>query len=153
MISADLTAVAGLHRTTVLAAYAEIFPAEAPKPTLEDLLGRWQRILERGSAWVAADPEPVGVVGLTRSEDGGRMESLYVLPSRWGGGIGTRLADLAENEAVRRGWLPLRLWVLESNTRARAWYEARGWEPEPAWRRTVWGRVDEIGYRFRGAGK
>lgn len=148
MTSADVAAVAELHRVTVLDAYASIFSAEAPKPTLEDLTGRWLRILGRGSAWVAAAPEPVGVVGLTPEEEGGRMESLYVLPSRWSAGVGTRLADTAESEAFRRGWLPLRLWVLEANERARAWYESRGWVSEPGERRTVWGDVDEVGYRL-----
>lgn len=146
MTSADIAAVAELHRVTVLDAYAAIFPTEAPKPTRKDLAGRWRRILGRGSAWVAAGPEPVGVVGLTREEEGGRMESLYVLPSRWGAGVGTRLADTAENEAVRRGWLPLRLWVLEANARARTWYESRGWVPEPGERRPVWDDVEEVGY-------
>lgn len=150
MTSADVEAVARLHRATVLDAYAWIFPPEAPKPTLAGLADRWRRILEQGSAWVLADPEPIGVVGLTREEDGSRMESLYVLPSRWGEGVGRRLADTAEAEAIRRGWLPLRLWVLEANARARAWYESRGWEPEPGERRTVWGEVDEVSYRFRG---
>jgi GNAT superfamily N-acetyltransferase len=149
MTSADVAAVAEMHRVTVLDAYAAIFPPDAPKPTLEDLAERWRRILSRGSAWLAAEPEPFGVVGLTREEESGRMESLYVLPSRWGAGVGTRLADIAETEAVRRGWLPLRLWVLEANARARAWYEFRGWELEPGRRRTVWGEVDEVGYRFR----
>lgn len=149
MGSADVAAVAELHRVTVLDAYGAIFPHDAPKPTREDLADRWPRILSRGSAWLAADPEPFGVVGLTPAEEGGRMEALYVLPSRWGAGVGTRLADIAETEAVRRGWLPLRLWVLEANARARAWYESRGWELEPGRRRTVWGDVDDVGYRFR----
>jgi GNAT superfamily N-acetyltransferase len=150
MTSADVAAVAELHRATVLEAYAAIFPPEAPKPTPDDLADRWRRILTRGSAWVAADPGPVGVVGLIPEEEGGRLESLYVLPSRSGAGVGTRLADTAETEAARRGWLPLRLWVLEANEKARIWYESRGWEVEPGQGRTVWGEVDEVGYRFRG---
>lgn len=150
MTSADVVAVARLHRVTVLEAFGGIFPPEAPKPTLDALARRWRSILDDGMGWVVTEPDPIGVVGLTRQGDGSRMESLYVAPSRWGEGIGSRLADLVETEAGRRGWLPLRLWVLEENRRSRDWYESRGWEHEPEQRRTVWGPVDDVGYRFRG---
>lgn len=152
MTSADVAAVARLHRATVLEAFGGIFPPEAPKPTLDALAQRWQRILDEGFAWVVAEADLIGVVGLTCEDGGSRMESLYVTPSRWGEGIGSRLADVVESEASRRRWLPLRLWVLEENRRSRDWYEARGWEHEPEQRRTVWGPVDDVGYRFRGKG-
>src|SRR5436190_11941140 len=39
---ADAGALADLHRRTALHAYANIFPAEAPKPTVEMLMADWE---------------------------------------------------------------------------------------------------------------
>jgi GNAT superfamily N-acetyltransferase len=41
--------------------------------------------------------------------------------------VGSRLHDAALAEARSLGYHALTLWVLEGNTRARAFYEARGW--------------------------
>lgn len=139
--------VAGLHLATALAAYASIFPPEAPKPKLGDMEGRWRAILGEGIGWLAkVGTEPVGVAGLRPEGTGARLEALYVMPEFWGRGVGSLLADQAESEAVRRGWLPLRLWVLEQNTRSRDWYERRGWKRMQDARRTVWKSINDIGY-------
>ncbi len=49
------------------------------------------------------------------------IEQLYVLPGCQGRGLGSALVELAQ--ARRRS---LALWTFEANTRARAFYEARG---------------------------
>lgn len=139
--------MAELHLATALVAYAGIFPPHAPKPTLDEMAERWRRIVEEGVGWESeSDGGPVGVAGLLPEGSGSRLEAVYVAPDRWGGGLGNRLVDRAEGEAVRRGWLPLRLWVLEENERSRSWYERRGWLLEPERRRTVWGSIDDVGY-------
>lgn len=144
---ADVTMAARLHLATALAAYAEIFPPAAPKPTVEDMAQRWKVIVTEGIGWIAVmGDEPVGVAGLIPEPDGSRLSAVYVTPEHWGEGIGSALVDRAEATAAERGWTPLRLWVLEANTRARSWYETRGWNREGATRRTVWGDIDDVGY-------
>ncbi len=144
----DVPSLARLHLRTALTAYAGIFPTEAPKPVLADTEGRWARYLSEGIGWLASEGgEVVGMAALLPGEPhGGRLEAVYVDPLRWGRGIGDALADTAEAEAVVRGWLPLHLWVLEANHRARQWYERRGWGMDPSARRTVWGSVVDLGY-------
>jgi GNAT superfamily N-acetyltransferase len=148
MAESDAEAAAELQLATALVAYRDIFPPEAPKPTVPQMVAGWRRILRHGVGWVIEDEGVAGVVGLVPEPDGGRMESLYVAPNRWGTGLGSRLATTAEREAGRRGWVPLRLWVLEANRRTRAWYENRGWVLEEGRRRVVWGPVEDVGYRY-----
>lgn len=147
MTADDVAVAARLQLATALTAYAEIFPPEAPKPSVGDMEDRWRRMLSDGTGWIAEEGDvAVGVAGLVADGDGARMESVYVDASRWGQGVGSLLVDTVESSAVARGWLPLRLWVLEKNHRTRHWYEKRGWNREPQQRRTVWGQIDDIGY-------
>lgn len=148
MTESDAEAAAELQLVTALEAYRDIFPPEAPKPTVSQMVAGWRRILRHGAGWVIEDEGLAGVVGLVREPDGGRMESLYVAPTRWGSGLGSRLAATVEQEAVQRRWVPLRLWVLEANRRTRAWYEDRGWVLEEGRRRVVWGPIEDVGYRY-----
>jgi GNAT superfamily N-acetyltransferase len=55
------------------------------------------------------------------------LRRLYVIPERWGQGIGSRLLDAALNRAGRTGGTTAWLRVLEKNDRARAFHENRGW--------------------------
>jgi ribosomal protein S18 acetylase RimI-like enzyme len=130
------SALAAVHRAAAFAAYADIFPPDAPPPTWEEDLARWQHWLgpdwDRGRrAHVAvAGGRVVGVVlsGPDPEEPGvGHLARLYVDPSRWGRGVGTRLYAAAHDQLVGRGDLEATLWVLEANDRARRWYERLGW--------------------------
>lgn len=143
----EVEAAARLHLATALSAYAHIFPPEAPKPSAAEMEGRWSTIVTEGVGWMVDNEGlAVGVAGLRPEEGGGRLEAVYVDPASWGMGIGSRLVEAAEREAVARGWLPLRLWVLEKNDRTRSWYERRGWHRERGRRRTVWESIDDVGY-------
>ena len=71
----------------------------------------------------------VGFVDVGRAREAcfgceAELYALYVLPERWGTGLGHRL--LVEAGDVRS------LWVLEGNARARAFYEAHGFRPDGA---------------------
>jgi GNAT superfamily N-acetyltransferase len=68
-----------------------------------------------------ADPDPVAEIG-----------AIYLLPSAWGGGIGRRLMDAAFNRLAFAGFTEVTLWVLDSNVRARRFYEAGGWSADGA---------------------
>ncbi|MCY3845652.1 MAG: GNAT family N-acetyltransferase [Acidobacteria bacterium] len=62
----------------------------------------------------------------------GEIASFYVLPSEWRRGTGSRLGGRALAEARARGFAEVMLWVLETNARARRFYEALGFRPDGA---------------------
>lgn len=56
----------------------------------------------------------------------GEVYAIYVDPDSWGTGAGLALMDAAVAWLRQRGLRPIRLWVLEGNTRARTFYERYG---------------------------
>ena len=76
-------------------------------------------VLPRQEVWVAeANGRVVGVTSL----EGDMVQQLYILPGYQGIGIGSALLALAKSR--RPGGL--RLYAFQRNTRARAFYERRG---------------------------
>ena len=71
--------------------------------------------------YLLTDSEPVGVVAV----DGCMIEHLYVLPDQQGRGYGSRLLAFAVQQCHG---VPT-LWVLNTNERARRFYEQRGFHP------------------------
>jgi ribosomal protein S18 acetylase RimI-like enzyme len=131
--AAELTA---LHRAVAQVAYADIFPPEAPPPSYEEDLARWEHWL--GSDWeqgrrahvAATRGRVVGVILAGPDPDEsrvGHIARLYVDPPCWGRGIGTLLYDAALADLTGRDFREATLWVLEANRRARDWYERLGW--------------------------
>jgi GNAT superfamily N-acetyltransferase len=105
-----------IHRGSVLVAYAQIFPPDRyPFPETE-MRSHWiQRLGEADAATVIAELEtlPVGFVVVSP----GWLESMFVLPSEWGRGVGSALHDQAV-ELLRAKGAGGRLWVLERNEAA-----------------------------------
>ncbi|MBZ2407998.1 GNAT family N-acetyltransferase [Streptomyces sp. L06] len=60
----------------------------------------------------------------------GEVYALYVRPGLLGRGVGRALLDAVHEEAARRGWGALVLWVIEANARARRFYEAAGYRAD-----------------------
>lgn len=60
------------------------------------------------------------------------MPTLYVRPDSWRSGLGRLLCSAALTRVAQLGFEELTLWVLEMNTRARAFYEAVGFAPDGA---------------------
>ncbi len=60
----------------------------------------------------------------------GEIASFYVLPSEWRRGTGRRLGERAVAEARTRGFSEVLVWVLETNARARRFYETLGFRPD-----------------------
>ena len=60
----------------------------------------------------------------------GEIASFYVLPSEWRRGTGRRLGERAVAEARRREFSEVMVWVLETNARARSFYESLGFRPD-----------------------
>src|SRR5262249_33894255 len=70
-----------------------------------------------------ADADPIAV---------GEVTAIYLLPQCWGSGGGQMLMDAALRRLTDAGYLEATLWVLDSNARARRFYEAGGWQPDRA---------------------
>jgi GNAT superfamily N-acetyltransferase len=102
----------------------------------------WQSLLESDAdggapAWVAErDGRVIGFVasGPPRDEDvplpAAEVYAIYVMPEAWRGGAGTALLAGSVDHWAVHGATTLVLWVLEANSRGRAFYEARGWLPD-----------------------
>ena len=83
--------------------------------------------------WLAARDNVIAglvVVGRSRDHDqnaAGEVWSLYVAPSNWRSGIGSRLLATGEDLLAQRGYEDATLWVLEENSQARQFYEGARW--------------------------
>lgn len=67
------------------------------------------------------------------------MTSIYVRPDAWGSGAGRSLLVAACASLRSGGFGSATLWVLDSNERARRFYEAMGWRADGR------GKVDRRG--------
>jgi GNAT superfamily N-acetyltransferase len=78
----------------------------------------------------------VGFCALLPSRDAdatpdiGEIAAIYVEPGFWRSGCGTVLVEAAVDAAHQRDFTELTLWVLTSNSPARAFYEARGFKTD-----------------------
>jgi len=141
----DADAIAVVHVRTWQVAYRGLVP--------QDHLDRLDPA-ERSVAWAdrlrAAEPpaatfvlevdrDVVGFVHVSPSRDDdvdgsrvGEVNAIYLLPAHWGRG-GGRLLLAAGLRALREaGFADATLWALETNARARRFYEAAGWRPDGA---------------------
>jgi ribosomal protein S18 acetylase RimI-like enzyme len=109
-------------------------------PSLAAERGQWERRLVDPAGWtlIALDANAaLGTVHVTdaRAERGegsaiaGRahLSGLFVLPERWGEGIGNRLLDAALAEMQSRSYREAQLFTAAANQRSRIFYERRGW--------------------------
>lgn len=56
----------------------------------------------------------------------GELYALFVHPDWWGSGVGRALTNAALRDLRAAGCVRVQLWVLEANTRARAFYRSYG---------------------------
>jgi putative acetyltransferase len=116
----------GIARAAAVAGWHHIFPPDLYEFPDDAIRSDWLSALADpdGETYVAfEDAEAVGVV----SVGDGVLQTLYVLPERWGRGIGSTLHDLALERLREANVQEARLWTLTDNQRARAFYEKRGW--------------------------
>lgn len=91
------------------------------------------------TAWLLVGEEDDAMVAFACARDGafdgGRgaptpgtchIDMLFVLPDRWGTGVGGAILDATLHEAVRRGYVSAQLWVVQGNERATRLYARRG---------------------------
>ena len=90
----------------------------------------------------AAEPDPPGL---------GEVNAIYVHPDRVGAGIGQALMAEAETRLRGHGLVPIHLWVLVDNPRARRFYERYGFaaDGQTSWFTCDDGtKVQEMRYRL-----
>jgi GNAT superfamily N-acetyltransferase len=115
-----------IQRASAVAGFGHVFPPEKYPFPNEAVLDRWQKAVDDPTGVVVLAELDGAAVGLAamRAE---WLDALYVIPSCWGIGIGPRLHDHALTWIRDLGCRHCHLWVLEQNTRARRFYEKRGW--------------------------
>ena len=139
----DARSIAVVHVASIRESYHGIFPAEAlNRIDTDDRAGRWRQTLTdvNNTTLVAeSDAQILGFVnyGPCRDHDvaAERVEeimSIYVAPDSWGNGIGRRLLHAACERLAGAGFCEAKLWVLDRNGRAIAFYERAGFAHDGA---------------------
>jgi GNAT superfamily N-acetyltransferase len=146
----DVPAVADVQVSSWRGVYRGLIPQELiDRLTVERRIAQWNAFLARGSAdetlMVAEhDGDVVGMASLgpCRDDDAtdglGEVRAIYVTPDHWGHGHGRELMEDAVSWLATAGFTEATLWVLDTNARARRFYEAAGWATDTA------ERVEEI---------
>jgi ribosomal protein S18 acetylase RimI-like enzyme len=108
--------------------------------------------------WVAEDTESGAIVGFeysgaARDDDApanaGEVYLIYLIKECWSRGLGRQLMAHGERDLRQHGYATALLWVLESNDRARAFYERHGWESDGARKPHDFGGVELVEVRYR----
>ena len=139
---ADAEAIEGVHWSARAAVYDGRVADWPPSgPDRKGRIERWERWLASPDVTciLAEDAgRVVGFVTVRASKDAdatdavAEMPTLYVDPREWRRGLGGLLCRAAMERAARLGFRELSLWVVEINARARAFYDAFGFEPDGA---------------------
>lgn len=138
---ADAEGIARTHIACWQEAYAEQLPKEflgSLSDTFERRRTFWEGIARSPraqEALVVAEVanEIVGFVHVCPSRDPlaeertGEVTAIYLRKSYWGRGIGRELFGEGMNRLRACGFTDAALWILDTNTRTRRFYEAAGW--------------------------
>jgi GNAT superfamily N-acetyltransferase len=161
---ADVHAVADLH----VRAWQWAYRGQLPDSLLDGLASEprerwWGRVVSgdlRASGhrlWVAErGPRLIGFVALGPTMDPGapitvgEVYAMYVEPDVVGTGVGRELLAHAVGELRLVDFVGATLWVLETNARARRFYEMAGWVPDGATKeeRAQGALLREVRYRI-----
>jgi GNAT superfamily N-acetyltransferase len=144
--AADAAQIALVHVRSWQGAYHGLLP----QSYLDGLdpaqrASRWRlalatpRLIRAGVLVAEAGGKLLGFVDYSASRDGdadreqvGEVNALYLEPAAWGSGAGRLLMDAALARLTAAGFAQATLWVLDSNARARRFYDAGGWTADGA---------------------
>jgi GNAT superfamily N-acetyltransferase len=134
--AADVDAAVSVYERSNLARRQGVWPnraarVERVRAHLSDP-GSWFLLANEGPAFVGmASAEPLwGEDGAAAVTPGGCFLSyLFVIPERWGEGIGGNILDAVLAEAKRRHYSRIHLWTHEDNERSHRLYRSRGFSP------------------------
>jgi ribosomal protein S18 acetylase RimI-like enzyme len=161
----DAPAIARVHVRGWQQAYRGQLPdtfLEALDASLERRTANWAAQIDRASqsgrrVRVAEQAGSlVGFVGFGPADGEaedlklGEIYAIYLDAAHWGRGIGRSLFRSATEELRGAGFNAAVLWVLETNQRARRFYELAGWKLDGQTKREVREQVvlREVRYRF-----
>lgn len=142
---ADARVIAEVHVRSWQAAYVGQVPdGFLASLSADDREPVWREILSV-TAWPASGTlvltDSGSVVGFahfcpSRDPDAhsttGELTSIYLAPEAWGRGGGRLLLDQAVGSLREAAFTEATLWVLDTNHRARLFYEAAGWSTDGA---------------------
>lgn len=131
----DARAIAEVHVAGWRWAYRDLIPESFIEGlTVEARERHWRETLSTSAGRVIVAEvagEIVGFVGFGAAEDAdgetGEVHAIYLLDRAAGTGVGRELFSRANEELRRSGFRRAVLWVLETNERARRFYERAGW--------------------------
>jgi len=142
----DAPELAAIHARSWQAAYLDLLPQDVfAQLDLSNTPERWERAL-RAAEWPKAGvmvavpgPEMVGFARFAPTRDEGEdtalvaeIRQIYIAPEVWGKGLGKRLMSTALARLAASGYSQATLWVLDTNSRARRFYERCGWTQDGA---------------------
>jgi GNAT superfamily N-acetyltransferase len=138
--------IAIVHVRSWQAAYCGLVPQDyLDSLDAEQRYPVWKRILgeaewPRAGTFVAADGrDVVGFAHICPTRDAdqdparaGELAAIYLVPEAWGTGLGRELMTSGLSALSDAGFGEATLWVLDTNSRARRFYEAGGWHADGA---------------------
>ena len=159
----DAAEIARIHVRTWQAAYRGQLPEHFLKSLdteIEQRTARWEGLIARAASrhqrqLLALDGDRiVGFVTFGPSDEEpdpaiGEVYAIYVDPGSWDRGFGRELFAAAVRGLADAGFGAATLWVLDSNARARRFYEAAGWAADGATKTERRGDVELHEVRYR----
>jgi GNAT superfamily N-acetyltransferase len=134
--AADVDAAVSVYERSNLARRQGVWPNRAAR------VGQVRAHLRDPDSWLLLADEGPALVGIAsaeslRGEDGAGpvipggcfLNLLFVVPERWGEGIGGVILDAVLAEAKRRDYSHIHLWTDEDNERSHRLYRSRGFSP------------------------
>jgi GNAT superfamily N-acetyltransferase len=133
---ADVDAAVSVYERSALARRQGVWPNREARVEQATALLRdpatWFLVANEGPVFVGmASAQPLrGEGGAGPKIPGGCfLNLLFVLPERWGEGIGRAILDAVLAEAKRRRYSRIHLWTHEDNKRSHRLYRSRGFSP------------------------
>lgn len=157
---ADSHALAEIHVDSWKVAYRGQVPDTVlDQLDVEDGDNRWTGILADPDVRTLLLEDDGGLIGFvtfgpSRDSDAdptcvAELWGIYLDPSRWRQGLGTKLCRLVLRELAVARYNRVSAWVLETNARARAFYEAMGFELDEVTREDLIGTPQKVVRYYR----
>ena len=133
----DVQAIAKIHILSWQAIYKDYIPNDILQSfSLTDRTKQWQSLIEHDVKILIIEIEQkmVGFVSMCKFRDifpstlNGEISAIYLHPSYWRLGLGTKLCCAAFSELAKMNYQFVYVWVLSDNRQARQFYEAVGFE-------------------------
>lgn len=134
---ADARSIATLHVASWRWAYRGLLADDVlAASSVDDRAAMWNELLGDDGVAVLVAERDGALTGFasgsaSRDEDAeprtGELAAIYLAEAEAGSGLARELFERIQDELRARGFTRATLWVLETNTRARRFYEREGW--------------------------